>query len=1123
MKTTPPNPSALQWLRKSLTGSLAALLLSTAWLWPAPVLATTKKVVAELEVANGTGGDAEGYRIVLAAPRGATLKPADVTVNLAGTPWTGSSVVVGQNANEVIISWKGATIANAAKAKMKYEVAGDKQPQVTHSLWTDGTNPLASANQPPAPTQKIVGDPQYVISNVLAPDQSATFRVSGLQFKSDVPEVPLDSLAYDPAGTGFDNPRANFDLASGISNQFSGLPEINGTNFLYAQGQLLDPANNNQLGTFVGGWQRDAPACTCTPTNLPPFANAGLDQFLTMAAFKIVYVAQTYIGGSVINVTVPGLWDTNTVIGRSDPFREGDPVDNNGALICCTASYLGTTNLVLDELCRLPANFPSGPDTRREVHTEILSLLLTNDASLILIQMDAVSNAVPAPGAITIRAGSPYWSDLQTNGPTNIYKNSFGEVASLCCGNPTNILADFPAQSFFHVYAEVEVNLPGTLVTKMHNTTPMVVSCQITNFPPNLKLPTSTYIHDPNFGPVALYDTNGLLVAYLLSAGHGASTNVNSLRPDAPRLLTSTVCFSAISTNLCNTNGPLPANSQNAAWANPLPADRPLSVYQSPSLAGGTPDTSNGHLPLPPSAGFAPGDAIKSFSFGRDGTASPFDPHACTNNTTPGAFYFSVSCASVGAACSDVAINTTPRGVAPARGAAADLYASGGLKFGTYTNQPVLLPPAGDNLLAIDAGQLGLSPGDNLTGAQLRVFNNSGTNRDFLYLTMTGPSFTNSFTNNGATIYMFDPTNSAFAKSNLTVFALASQLGLSTNDVIDALVLSDVTPGIWPQSPNRRADTNCDEVLFSLAPNSPSLAANRLGIPLSAADILYSKFDGTFALFAWSASLGLLFSDDVDALAVQPGMNLQMSCAVEPAYALTGVGNTNPVVFTGIPNGLPPYTFQWLSNGVPILGATNITYTNPPPSSAMTNLYTLLATNPFSNISATGRLEVIPPPNLVCTVAPAAATVSVGGSTNFSAFAYGLPPISIQWLTNGVPVPGATNETYTTAPATPADNGKIFTAVVTNAYATNNCSALLNVAAPASPVFTNIVVSGGNVTASGRGGSTSSPYYVLVTTNLVLPRANWTRVQTNSFNTSGNFSFTLPVNGPRQFYCLRVP
>jgi hypothetical protein len=65
---------------------------------------------------------------------------------------------------------------------------------------------------------------------------------------------------------------------------------------------------------------------------------------------------------------------------------------------------------------------------------------------------------------------------------------------------------------------------------------------------------------------------------------------------------------------------------------------------------------------------------------------------------------------------------------------------------------------------------------------------------------------------------------------------------------------------------------------------------------------------------------------------------------------------------------------------------------------------------------------------------------------------------------------------------------------------------------------TNIVVNGTNNT--GPGGT----YHVLISSNLTLPRSNWTVLSSGSFDTSGDFSFTnaLGTNAQR-FYILQVP
>ena len=46
-----------------------------------------------------------------------------------------------------------------------------------------------------------------------------------------------------------------------------------------------------------------------------------------------------------------------------------------------------------------------------------------------------------------------------------------------------------------------------------------------------------------------------------------------------------------------------------------------------------------------------------------------------------------------------------------------------------------------------------------------------------------------------------------------------------------------------------------------------------------------------------------------------------------------------------------------------------------------------------------------------------------------------------------------------------------------------------------------------------------------MTTNLMLPRTNWTRLLTNPFDAAGNFDLTnpAPTNTPRVFYQLQLP
>ena len=79
-------------------------------------------------------------------------------------------------------------------------------------------------------------------------------------------------------------------------------------------------------------------------------------------------------------------------------------------------------------------------------------------------------------------------------------------------------------------------------------------------------------------------------------------------------------------------------------------------------------------------------------------------------------------------------------------------------------------------------------------------------------------------------------------------------------------------------------------------------------------------------------------------------------------------------------------------------------------------------------------------------------------------------------------------------------------------------------ALPAPLTITQFTVAGGNFSLAGSGGIANSNYYVLASTTLTLPSAQWTRVATNQFDAGGNFAITNAINSnwPQTFYRLRL-
>jgi hypothetical protein len=74
------------------------------------------------------------------------------------------------------------------------------------------------------------------------------------------------------------------------------------------------------------------------------------------------------------------------------------------------------------------------------------------------------------------------------------------------------------------------------------------------------------------------------------------------------------------------------------------------------------------------------------------------------------------------------------------------------------------------------------------------------------------------------------------------------------------------------------------------------------------------------------------------------------------------------------------------------------------------------------------------------------------------------------------------------------------------------------------PSFNSIMISGGNVSLVATNGAPNGPLVVLTSTNLTVPFANWTPIDTNVFDGSGSYSLSPAVdpNAPQAFYLLSV-
>ena len=75
------------------------------------------------------------------------------------------------------------------------------------------------------------------------------------------------------------------------------------------------------------------------------------------------------------------------------------------------------------------------------------------------------------------------------------------------------------------------------------------------------------------------------------------------------------------------------------------------------------------------------------------------------------------------------------------------------------------------------------------------------------------------------------------------------------------------------------------------------------------------------------------------------------------------------------------------------------------------------------------------------------------------------------------------------------------------------------------PQIANASISGGNFVFTGSGGAPNGTYYVVSTNDIAIPRATWPRIATNTFDGSGNFTASIPIDPaqPNRYFSVQLP
>ncbi|MCF7764991.1 MAG: immunoglobulin domain-containing protein [Verrucomicrobia bacterium] len=219
----------------------------------------------------------------------------------------------------------------------------------------------------------------------------------------------------------------------------------------------------------------------------------------------------------------------------------------------------------------------------------------------------------------------------------------------------------------------------------------------------------------------------------------------------------------------------------------------------------------------------------------------------------------------------------------------------------------------------------------------------------------------------------------------------------------------------------------------------------------------------------------------------------------------------NVVTFSVTAAGSSSLSYQWMKNGVNIIGANSNTLTINSVRSSDGGLYAVAVGNASGvTISATATLTVISPP--VITVSPRSESVLEGTRVAISVVATGSPPLSYQWRKNGSNIPGATAPNYTLTSPKTTDTGS-YSVVVSNAAGTvTSNTAILTVISP--PTITSQPedksdIVGSSVTFSVTATGSSPLYYQWKKSGSDIPGATFPQYTINAVQTSDAGSYSV--------------
>ena len=389
-----------------------------------------------------------------------------------------------------------------------------------------------------------------------------------------------------------------------------------------------------------------------------------------------------------------------------------------------------------------------------------------------------------------------------------------------------------------------------------------------------------------------------------------------------------------------------------------------------------------------------------------------------------------------------------------------------------------------------------------------------------------------------AASYATPVTTTADSGAQFSVVITSLVGSVTSNSATLTVTAAPVAPSITTQ-PSSRTVTAGQTATFSVTASGTSPLSyqwRKNGVSIGGATASSYTTPATTA-----ADNGALFSvvvtnslGSATSSAATLTVNTPVSITSQPASQTVTAGQT--ATFSITATGTAPLSYQWTKNGANISGATGPAYTTPATVIGDSGAqFTVVVSNPAGSVtSSTATLTVTATPVAPSiTTQPASQTIATGQTATFSVTASGTAPLSYQWSKNGASIGGAVAASYTTAATTAADNGALYSVVVSNSLGSifsSNATLTVNdpPAITSQPVGPTVLVgqtASFSVTSTGAaplsyqwrkngtniGGATAANYTTPATT-AADSGAQYSVVVSNSVASVASNAVTLTVN-----------